>query len=191
MNVEFQNISSQHIRNCFLKAYEGFPELHRHRLIVQQQPMRTTTMQAQPVVNLAFFRQRKRHYIIRLSDNIHLREQVRVHELPEEVLIGWFAHELGHVIDYLPRTALGLLKFGIGYLMHPNFRIGAERKADIYAIAHGFADFVIATKKYILEKSNLPNRYKSWIERYYMSADEVVLLVQKQEKEQLRMDTLI
>ncbi len=176
-----------------MKAYKGFPELHSHRLVVRQQAMHITTMQAQPIVNLAFFSRKKRHYIIRLSDNIHLKDQIRVHELPEEVLVGWFAHELGHLIDYLPRTAANLLKFGIGYLAFPNFRIGAERKADIYAIARGFSAPIIATKKYILEKSSLPGHYKTRIERYYMSADEVALMVQKNEKERekLRMDKLL
>lgn len=174
-----------------MEAYEGFPELHSHRLVARQQAMRVTTMQAQPIVNLAFFSKKRRHYIIRLSNNIHLKDQIRVDELPKEVLVGWFAHELGHLIDYLPRTAVDLLKFGIGYLMFPNFRIGAERKADIFAIARGYSAQVIATKKYILEKSSLPDYYKTRIERYYMSADEVALMVQKKEREHLRMDKLI
>ena len=191
MKIEFRNITSQYIRECFMKAYEGFPEVHSHPLIVRQQPMKVTTMQAQPVASLSFFSKKNRKYIIRLNDNLHLKDQIRVHELPEDVLVGWFAHELGHIIDYLPRTAGNLLKFGIGYLIFPNFRIGAERKADIYAIARGFSAPIIATKKYILEKSNLPDRYKTRIERYYMSADEVAIMVQKREKEHLRMDKLI
>ncbi|MCO6492299.1 MAG: hypothetical protein J5I98_28030 [Phaeodactylibacter sp.] len=63
MNVEFQHVSSQHIRDSFMKAFRGFPELSRHRLIVRQQPMRSTTMQAQPVLNLAFFRKEKQYYM--------------------------------------------------------------------------------------------------------------------------------
>ncbi|MCB0578768.1 MAG: hypothetical protein KDD10_05600 [Phaeodactylibacter sp.] len=63
MNVEFQHVSSQHIRDCFMKAIRGFPELQRHRLIVRQQPMRVTTMQAQPVLNQAFSRKEEQYYM--------------------------------------------------------------------------------------------------------------------------------
>ncbi len=191
MKVEFQNFQSQHIEDCFYKAYKGFPEVWEHRLVVRKKRMNRTTMQAQPIFNFAFFSKEKRHYRIDFSNNMHLKTRVRVSELPEEVLVGWFAHELGHVVDYLPRSACNMAKFAMGYLMHPNFRIGAERKADIFAIKHGFAEAIISTKKFILEKSQLPNEYKKRIELYYMSADEVALMVQDEENKMLRMDKLI
>lgn len=191
MKIEFQNVQSQHIKDCFYEAYKGFPEVWEHRIVLRKRRMRQTTMQAQPIFNLAFFNKKKRHYRIDFSNNMHLKTQVRVHELPAEVLVGWFAHELGHVVDYLPRTASNMIKFGIGYLLYPNFRIGAERKADIFAIKHGFAEAIISTKKFILEKSQLPNEYKKRIELYYMSADEVALMVQKEEDKMLKMDKLI
>ena len=50
-----------------MKAYEGFPEVHSHPLIVRQQPMNVTTMQAQPVASLSFFSKKNRKYIIRLN----------------------------------------------------------------------------------------------------------------------------
>ncbi len=147
-------------------------------------------MNAQPILNCRFFNRPRRHYIINLSNNMHLEDRIAIHELPEEVLVGWFAHELGHLCDYLYRSAFSMLRFGVGYLVFPNYRTGAERKADIFAIEHGFADELIATKKYILEKSALPDAYKKRIELYYMSADEVALMVQGKEAEALRMDRL-
>jgi len=186
----FKNVHSEHIKACFLRAYQRYPKLHDHLILVRQRQMEKTTMNAQPILNRYFFVRGKRQYQINVSDNMHLQHRINIHELPEEVLVGWFAHELGHVYDYLYRSALGMIRFGLGYLWFANFRTGAERKADIFAIDRGFAKQIIATKQYILEKSNLPDRYKKRIELYYMSADEVALMVQEKEREELRMDRL-
>jgi hypothetical protein len=35
----------------------------------------------------------------------------------------------------------------------------------------------MAIKKYILEQSTLPNRYKERIDRYYLSPEEVAMMV--------------
>lgn len=190
MPVQFRGLNSEHIKACFLKTYHCYERLHPHPLIVRQRAMERTTMNAQPVLNWRFLSRARRHYLINLSNNMHLEGRIAIHELPEDVLVGWFAHELGHLCDYLHRSALSMVRFGFGYLIFPNYRTGAERKADIYAIEHGFADELIATKKYILEKSALPDAYKKRIELYYMSADEVALMVQGEEEEALRMDRL-
>lgn len=185
MPVEFQNVKAERLKDCFQKAYCRFTKLHDHRVVVRQRLLERTTMNAQPLFNASFFSPKRRHYLINIRDNLHLRD------LPEEVLIGWFAHELGHLYDYLPRSAFSLLGFGVGYLSLPNYRTGAERKADLYAIEQGFGQEIIATKKFILEKSDLSDAYKQRIENYYMSPDEVALLVGGEERDDLRMDRLL
>jgi hypothetical protein len=191
MPVEFKHIQSEHIKDAFLKAYHRFPKLHTHQLTVRQRRMERTTMNAQPVFNRHFFSRKQRRYLINISNTLHLGAEVRLEDLPKEVLVGWFAHELGHLYDYLNRSAFNLLGFGLGYLWLPNYRTGAERKADLYAIEQGFGQEIITTKKFILEQSDLSDAYKSRIEAYYMSADEVALLVEGAERDDLRMDRLV
>ncbi len=191
MPAEFRNVRSEHLKACFLRAYQSFPKLHARRIVLQQRPMKHTTMNAQPLLDRYFFLRSRRSYRINVSNNMHLRHLVNIHELPEPVLVGWFAHELGHVIDYLNRSAAGMIRFGLGYWLFDNFRTGAERKADIFAIERGFGREIIETKKYILEKAGLPERYKKRIELYYMSPDEVALMVQEEEREDLRLDRLL
>lgn len=189
-NVKFKNIDHKLIENCFLAALEGFHDLHTHQITLIQKTITKTTMRAQPLLNATFFFTSKRDYKIEISNHANLRNYIKVEELPEKVLIGWFAHELGHVQDYLNRSAWGMIKFGLGYSLFPTFQMGAERKADIYAIKAGFAKEILETKKYILSHTSLPSRYKDRIERFYMSPDEVAIYVDKEEKK-IKMDHLI
>jgi len=177
MNVQFKHIDQTFVRDCFLEALKGFPQLADHEIILQQRSVAATNMRAQPVLDFRFFRRARRAYKIEISNHPNFAEYLTLEDLPAEVLVGWFAHELGHVMDYLERSAWNMIKFALGYWFFFNFRVGAERKADIYAIQQGFAREVMATKKYILEQSSLPNRYKERIDRYYLSPDEVAIMV--------------
>lgn len=184
-NVIFESVSSPHIKQAFLEAYEPFTSLHTHTIIVRRLPVINTTMRAQPVLNSHFWSRKKRHYRIDVSNHAQLEQHIPVQELPLEVLIGWFAHELGHIRDYQDRGPLSMLQFGAGYLLMPTFRSEAERQADLFAIERGFAPHLLATKKYILEQSSLPDAYKKRIQKFYMSPDEIVtFLDEKQSGEQ-------
>ena len=189
--VKFESIPSEYVRNAFYQAYKAFPELHAHPIVIRRKALNNTTMRAQPVVNLQLLDKKKRHYRIEISNHTSLAHHVPLTELPEKVLIGWFAHELGHIIDYQQRSFIGLIRFGIGYLFMPTFRIGVERQADIYAIEHGFAEYLIATKTFILEQSTLPSHYKDRIKKYYMSPDEIATLLNQQESDRLKMDKIL
>jgi len=176
-NVFFQHIDSPHIKACFLKALEAFTPLHSHSFVVMQIPKLGYTMRAQPLLDFRILSKKRRAYKIDVNDRLSLEDVTKLEDLPEQVLVGWFAHELGHILDYQQRSALGMLWFGICYLIFPTYRLGAERRADLYAIAQGMADHLLVTKKYILHHSNLPAKYLQRIEKYYMSIEEVDLIV--------------
>lgn len=194
MQLSFTGVSSSYLRTTFRDTLARFPRLHAHAITLRQYPIKTTTMRAQPVFNSAYLRKSTRQYRVEISNHTSLSDHIRLEEVPPAVLTGWFAHELGHVIDYLDRGAVGLIGFGLGYLLFPTFVTGAERRADLFAIDHGFGDEILATKRYILEHSSLPDRYKARMQRFYLSADEVnLLLAQRAEavEEDLRMDKLL
>lgn len=136
-------------------------------------------MRAQPVVNRSFWSKSKRKYRVDISPDCKVSPSLSSKDLPEDVLEGWFAHELGHIMDYKDRGAIGLIGFGIMYSLFTFYRVGAERMADIYAIEFGFASRILATKKFILNHSDLSNKYKQQIENYYMSPGEVELFLEK------------
>lgn len=175
-----------------MEALAGYPSLAGRKIVVIQRTLSSTTMRAQPIVDFSFWRKSSRKFKIEINNYATVGSKMKIEDLDQVVLVGWFAHELGHVIDYVERSALGMIGFAFGYLWFSNFRLGAERRADLYAIDHGFAASIMETKKFILDQSSLPNAYKKRMERYYMSAEEVALVLkQKQEKESLSMDQLI
>ena len=178
-------MESDYLKACFAETLVRFPELAGHTIRFERVALPGYTMRAQPVFNRYIFRRRPRHYRVQLSNHGKISRYVRPRELPREVVVGWFAHELGHIVDYHRRSLAGLLWFVIGYILFPTHRAGAERRADLFAIDRGFGDELMATKLYILEQSSLPDRYKRRIEKYYMSPDELELLLQDKEAERV------
>ncbi len=180
-NLTFENINSQHIRDCFSKTFQQFTSLHDHPFSLEQLSLKNYTMRAQPVINWAFWHRASRHYRVQTSNHLQLRQYIQMEELPEEVLTGWFAHELGHIMDYRERSALNMMFFLLRYLLVPNYRMGAERRADLFAIEQGFGDALMATKRYILDQSKLPEKYKQRIRRYYLSPTELETILKEKE----------
>lgn len=185
MQLQFKNVTDDHISDCFKTAYARFSELHENLMRLEQLPLKGYTMRAQPIINSRFFSTKSREYRVQLSDHLKISQYIRPAELPRDVLIGWFAHELGHVVDYHKRSALSMLKFILGYVLFSTHRAGAERRADVFALNNGFGDELMATKLYILEKSDLPDKYKDRIKKYYLSPDELELLITGEEPDRV------
>lgn len=173
MPLSFLHVKNPRLIACFKRAYAGFPELQDNEVVLEQLPIRGFTMRAQPIPTWSGVSRSSRSYRVQLSNHLEIARHIVPAELPEEVLVGWFAHELGHVVDYHRRTPLGLLWFLLGYVLLPTYRAGAERRADLFAIERGFGPELMQTKTYILEQSKLPPRYLNRIKKYYMSPDEL------------------
>jgi len=105
-----------------------------------------------------------------------------VTEIPEEVIVGWIAHELGHIMDYEQRSNAGIIIFGYHYLFSSKYVKEAERVADTYAVERGLGKYLIATKRFILDHAEIPQVYKNKITRLYLSPDMIVELVKKLEE---------
>ena len=176
-NTEHQNKEIPELLNTeIVKALSYYPALQdvpiQFRL---KENVRGSLMQAQP--HLKSFLYGRKGYIINISKYLNITGQkMRIQDLPEDVLVGWIGHELGHIMDYIGRSFFGMVKFGFGYLFSHKFILGAEREADLYAIKHGLADNIIAAKNFILNHATLPKWYIEKIRRFYMSPEEVLEL---------------
>ena len=135
-------------------------------------------MNAQPEIKTMFRLMEQRKYIVTISRSIKLGTQsMAIESLPEEVLIGWIGHELGHVMDYESRSAWGMILFGLNYWLSPNFVRGAERRADEIAVKHYLTDFIVETKNYILNHADVPVAYKNKMRKLYLSPEEILAMV--------------
>ena len=183
-NCVYQNVSSAQLKDWFCEVLHAYPELADRTVYLRKLNMRRSTMRAQPVLNGAFWRRATRHYRVDFSSHLDVTEHVKVQQLPRDVVVGWFAHELGHIVDYLHRPWLGMVSFGLGYALWSRYMRRAERRADQIAVDHGFGQEVLATKNYLMSHSTLPAHYKRRLEKYYLSADELEGLILAWEEEQ-------
>ena len=172
------------IREVTLEALSYFPDLLETEIDFEfKKKIGGSVMQAQPKVGSLVFKNRQnRAYRIKISRYLELEdENIPIEELPRDVLLGWIGHELGHVQDYLNRSSVNMMGFGVKYYCSHKFVTEAEITADSYAVANGLGDKIIATKNFVLNHDRLPEHYKNKIRTLYMSPGEILSLVEAQE----------
>lgn len=175
MNVKFDNLDNAKIRKCFLKVLERYESLHQHNIIVSQQRISSSTMQAQPVIKLKGLFSKQKTYKVKVAMYVRDSKKIKVASLPEDVLIGWFAHELGHLVDYQPYGNLSMIGFGLKYVLFPKFKRKVEHTADYIAIEKGFKSEILASKRYLLESGFIDEKYIKKISKFYLPISEVEL----------------
>lgn len=189
-NIIFQNVQSPELRQWFSETLSVYPELEDRKIYLRKTSMKRSTMRAQPIINWAFFSRKTRQYRVDFSDHLEVTRHVLVQELPKKVVVGWFAHELGHIVDYLNRPLLGMISFGLGYALWSKYMRKAERVADTIAVNHGFGAEIWATKQYLLKHATLPPHYKQRLQKYYLSADELEGLIVAWEQQQKELEVV-
>lgn len=175
MNIRFRNINNEKIKSAFVEVVNRYNSLHEYNITLKQQRIKSATMMAQPVFSLATLTGGVKRYEVKLGVYVRDSDTIRVDNLPKSVLIGWFAHELGHVVDYSSYSTWQMLQYGFNYLISEKFKREAEHNADIIAIEHGFTTEIIAAKQFIMENDLLDQKYKDTISKFYMSIDDVLM----------------
>ncbi|WP_420388262.1 hypothetical protein [Roseivirga sp.] len=162
-----------------LETLSYYPELKNTPITFRfVKPKDHIIMSAQPIFKTMFRILEERAYYVNISRTIKLgSDSLKVEDLPEDVLIGWLGHELGHLMDYKDRSVWGMIRFGVNYLFSKHFVKGAERKADEYAVQHGLGDKIVKTKNYILNHAEIPNSYKQKMKRLYLAPEEILKMV--------------
>lgn len=178
--MDFDRDIPAEIKEVALKALSFYPELKNIRIeFVFNENIRKSVMQAQPKFVTMFGSRKKRTYIIKISHQFNFKgKSTPIQDLPEDVLVGWIGHELGHIMDYLQRSNWALILFGIGYLTSKSFIIAAERVADTYAVNHGLGDYILATKDFILHQAGMSEKYIRKIQRLYLPPEEIIYLME-------------
>jgi hypothetical protein len=175
------------IERQVLIALSHYPELKDVPIhFVFKKNIRGSVMQAQPVFRSLLKNRNKRRYRVNISALFRLTHTVTpIHQLPDDILIGWIGHELGHIMDYESRSNTGMVMFGYHYLRSGSYVKSVENVADTYAVNHGLGNYIIATKRFILDHAELPESYKNKISRLYLSPDAIVEQVRKLEEQKL------
>ena len=175
MSVHFKNIENDKIRACFEKVWKRYEPLHRYEITLVQQSIGGSTMEAQPIITLRSIFNGVKRYRINIGEHIRDEKSLKLRNLPEEILTGWFAHELGHLMDYQQHSNVQMIWYGTKYYFSHDFKKTVEHAADYIAIANGFHEEILATKHFILGDKRISPNYKSKIKRYYLPENEVML----------------
>lgn len=144
--------------------------------------IKKSTMQARPTFDSFFKTKRNRKYLILISKKFKISDrEFSTLDIPDDIFIGWIGHELGHIMDYQNRSRWNLIWFGIQYLFSENHIIDAERAADRFAVQHNMEDYILKTKNFILNHADITEVYKNRMKRYYLSPEEIMLLVKERD----------
>ncbi|MDY7395812.1 hypothetical protein UMM65_11195 [Aureibaculum sp. 2210JD6-5] len=164
------------------KALSFYPKLTETRIEFRiKENIKKSTMQAQPKWDFIWKSRKNRAYIILISNKFKIEDQeFNTLDIPSDVFIGWIGHELGHIMDYENKNKLSLILFGIKYFFSEKSIKEAERMADTFAVNHGMANYILATKDFILNHASITQKYKSRIIKYYLSPEEIMELVEEQ-----------
>jgi hypothetical protein len=176
------------IEKNVLKALSFYPELkNTHISFILKKNIKSSVMQAQPVIKTLLRKRKNRQYRINISEHFKLiQSQIPILQIPDEVMIGWIGHELGHILDYEGKSNAGMVSFGYRYFFYPSFVKEAERVADSLAVERGMGNYIVNTKRFILDHAELPQRYKNKIARLYLSPDLIVEQVKRLEEKKLQ-----
>ena len=173
MNVTFKQVAHDHIRECFLTVLKEYPALHPYPITLEQKNLKGSTMQAQPIIRLSNLFSSQKRYRVRLAHFVRDSPDLPIHELDPAVLTGWFAHEMGHLVDFEGRSNLGMVGYGLRYLVSTKHQRQAEHEADYIALKAGFYDEIMATKEFLLNHVLIDDGYKAKLHKYYMSPQDV------------------
>ena len=144
--------------------------------------IKKSTMLAQPVPSSLFGSRKKRKYVILISERIKISgKEYLTKDVPKNIMIGWLGHELGHIMDYQNRSSLNLAWFGIKYTFSRSYLKEAERAADTYAVISGMGAYIVETKNFILDNAEIQEKYKARIRKFYLSPEEIMVMVEERE----------
>lgn len=182
--ISKHHTAPESIKKEALEALSFYPELKDVEIDIRfKKEIKKSTMQAQPQFGSLLKGKMGRRYVIFISKKIKISNtEFSTKSIPSKVIVGWLGHELGHICDYQNRTTFGLIIFGFKYLFSEKFIKEAERNADSFAIVHGMEDYIIETKNFILDNANIPESYKNRIKRFYLSPEEIMLLIDERDK---------
>ncbi|AOW19020.1 hypothetical protein LPB03_06075 [Polaribacter vadi] len=179
-----KHIIPNKIRERVEVALGYYPQLKNiHIEFKIKKNIKKSTMQARPTFDSFFKSKKDRKFLILISKKFKISDkEFSTLDIPDDIFIGWIGHELGHIMDYQNRSKLNLIWFGLKYLFSENHIVEAERAADGFAVKHKMEDYILKTKNFILNHAEIPEVYKNRMKRYYLSPEEIMVLVKDRDK---------
>ena len=157
------------------KTLEHYPELKDVSIdFVFFNGMHNSFMQAKPKPLSLLSGHKNRVYMVQMMSSMMIEDSIiPIHELPEDALIGWFGHEIGHIVDYESMNVGDIIIFSLKYLFSKQFVMLTEERVDRIAIKHGLGENNIAWKNYVKSQESLPEAYRNKVGKMYIPESEI------------------
>ncbi len=163
----------------FREVLANYPEIKSSSVELVFTEKKRHMMWARPRIG-SFFKKDMKYLVFVSTDTMY---SGFIDTLSVDAILGWYAHELGHVVDYERKSRLNIFWMGIQYLFSPKGRARMEYRADKIAIEHGYGCELLASVN--TSKKHLPNWKKKQVERFYLKSAQLEELIKtcKQRKE--------
>lgn len=136
-----------------------------------------TTMAMRPSFFSFFKKPEKRTYVLCINDRDDFHG-VLFRDVPHEARVGLLAHELMHVRDYQSRGFGGLVERGWQYLSKRG-KHKFEHEIDQMVIDAGFGFFLYYWSAYVLDDSDVDEKYREFKRRVYMKPKTILTELNK------------
>ena len=156
-------------KKIFNNTRSRFVELHNVNIEIVFTPMFLSTMNCRPRLASLVFPWRKRRYIISVNSRKNFgRYSIPVESLSDEVLAGWFGHELSHVVQYEKMSLIELIAFPFKYFFNLDFRKNFEIEATHIAREIGFGNELSEVEKFLRNDRRVNKKYQERFRRFYI-----------------------
>ncbi len=159
----------ENILKIFNNTRNRFIELHGVNIEIKSIPMCLATMNCRPHIASFLFPWGKHNYIISVNSRKNFgRYSIPVESLSNEVLAGWFGHELSHVVQYEKMSLIELIAFPFKYFFNLDFRKNFEIEATHIARGIGFGNELSEVEKFLRSDRRVNKKYQERFKRFYI-----------------------
>ena len=162
-------------KTAFLIALSKYPELKNSRVNMQSDINARFTMQVLPVLKSIYKTKENREVTVSMYSGPDTN-RLRVMDLNHNTLVGWFAHELVHVMDELSKNVFQNIALGVHIWLSDRFSALYERDTDLRGIQRGLGYALHEGMVVFFNGVSIKPDRKLRMEKYYLAPDEILLL---------------
>lgn len=152
-------LDKEKLKDIFDKAKIRYKEIQCVDIKLRFSKGMFFTMRASVKINSLF--NKKRKYIV----YVNFRRKDVLSKLSENDLIGWFGHELAHIIEYETMSNFELFLFTIKYLFNPKFRFSVEKRINVFTCNNVFSKELFGVWKKFLSLDDISKKYKEYVKK--------------------------
>ncbi len=162
----------------------SFPELSGVRITLAPLSSPSVYFASQPHAGSWLSPFAKTRYLIRVNPRVYDADP-SVPPLPLQAAEAILAHELAHTLGYVEGGSAGILRAGLEQLSLRSL-IRSERRTDLVAVSRGYADGLVAYRRWIYPTLNAEQEERK--RAIYLSPEEIHAIVVLLEQDPDRLD---